>query len=177
MLRFAEFIAERQLPFDKNPHIGFWKDHDHVTVYHGTHDRHVDHILKNGLTHKDPKTGMISVTHDPHTAHGYAAMSSSGGEANFRATGGNAVNTPHEDRSVIKMKIPKHWADEHMDHDLSGNVGHTRDRMASKDHYDKWKEDNPHSQDHEYYQTSELRFKKEVPSEYIEGVMKKKPKV
>lgn len=178
MLSFKTFIAEKkELPFDKAPKIGFWKDHDHVTVYHGTHDRHADHILKHGLTHKDPKTGMISVTHDPHTAHGYAAMSSAGGEAHFRSAGAKVTTTPHEDRSVIKMKIPREWAEKHMDHDLSGNVGETRDRMKHKEKYDKWKKDNPNSHDHEYYQTSELRFNKEVPHHFIQGVMKKKPKV
>ena len=173
MKTFKSFILEKQInsSFDHNPKIGFWKDQSHMIVYHGTHDKNVSDIKNNGLTKADPKTGMISVTHDPHTAHGYAAMSGTGGEHNFRQSGAKAVNTPHEKRSVIKMKIPMDWAKEHMDHDLSGNIGQAKDHMSSKKHYNKWKESG--KPDHEYYRLSEIRFKKPIPKEFISGVMKK----
>ena len=90
MYSFKDFLIEKtteakEIPFEHHPHVGWWKDKaekdGYHTVYHGTHKRNLPHILKHGITHKDPRTGMISVTHDPHTAHGYAAMSGSGGEA------------------------------------------------------------------------------------------------
>lgn len=152
-------------------HKGWLWDSDHITVYHGTHKRNIIAIKKNGLNKKDPKTGMISVTPDPHTAHGYGAMS---GEHNFRAAGSKAVHIPHEDRRIVKMKIPKTWAQKHMDSSLSGNIGSARDRLKSKDTYEKWKKENPKKHDSEYYQTSELRFKKEIPPHFITGILKKK---
>ena len=150
-----------------NEQTGWLWDKDHITVYHGTHKRHVESIKKNGLNKPDPKTGMISVAPDPHTAHGYAAMS---GETDFRAAGSKAKHVPHEDRRVVKMRIPKTWAQKHMDQNLSGNIGNARERMKSKDAYSKWKKENPHLHDHEYYQTAELRFKKPIPPEFIEKV-------
>lgn len=162
------------IPFDTNPEIGFWSDQDSVIVYHGTHERNVPDILKNGLTRVDPKTNMISVTFDPFTAHGYAAMSGAGGEAGFRAAGARPVNTPHNERAVIKMKIPMEWVKKHMDPHLSGNVGDAKTRLQSKDDYAQWKSSN--KPDHEFYQTSELRFDKPVPPNFIVGVMKRYPK-
>lgn len=150
-----------------NEHKGWLWDKDHVTVYHGTHKDNVDSIKQNGLNKPDPKTGMISVTPDPNTAHGYAAM---GGEHGFRQAGAKAVTVPHEDRRVVQLKIPKEWARKHMDHNLSGNIGDARKRMASKDEYTKWKTENPGKKDHEYYQTAELRFKKPIPKAFIEKI-------
>ena len=176
MKSFSQFLSEEA--FDRNPSIGFWRDHpsDHITVYHGTHERNVPHILKHGLTRKDPRTGMISVSHDPHTAHGYAAMSSSGGESHFRAAGGKAVHTPEHERSVIKMRIPREWAEEHMDHSLSGNSPEAKRRLSSREEHATWRRANPTLPDHSYYMGSELRFKREVPPEFIVGASKKKPK-
>lgn len=173
---FKSFLAEstKEVPFDKNPHVGWWKDKaekdGYHTVYHGTHKKNLDSILKHGLNHRDPRTGMISVTHDPHTAHGYAAMSGSGGERNFRKAGAKAVHTPHEDRVVLKMHIPKEFVDKHMDHEFHGNPKHgNRTKMADKSHYDSWKKSNPDKPDHEFYQVSELRLNKEIPHHYIVG--------
>lgn len=157
--------------FDHNPDIGWWKSHKHMTVYHGTHDKNVPHILKHGLNHKDPTSGMISTTHDPHTAHGYASMSNAGGEHHFRKAGGKPRNTPHEERSVIKLKIPHHWAKKHMDTELRGNLNDTKKRMSDENRYKEHKASG--KPDHEYYQTSEVRFKKEIPAKFIVGVHKK----
>jgi len=170
----SEDIKAHKVPFEKNPHIGWYKDKDHIVAYHGTHERNLHSVLKHGLAHKDPKTGHISVAVDPHTAHGYAAMSGSGGEANFRSAGGGAVNTPHEHRAVVKLHIPKDWAEKHMDHNLGGNVGESRKRMAHKEEYESWKKKNPSAGDHEYYALSELRFNKEIPKHFVKGYMKKK---
>jgi hypothetical protein len=166
MLSFTQFIAESK------ENIGWWKDQDHLHVYHGTHDRNVEHIVKYGLTKKDPKTGFISVTHDPFTAHAYAAMSGSGGESNFRSSG-KAVHTPHEERSVVHMKIPMSWAKENMDPHLSGNVGDAKDKLTDRSKYDTWRKDHPSLLDRHYYSMTEVRLKKEVPPEFIQGVLKK----
>lgn len=170
MKSFKHFIAE-EIGFDKSTNHGFWNDpkKDYVDVYHGTHMNNVKSVEQNGLNRPDPKTGMISVTMDPYTAHGYAAMSGSGGEANFRKVGAKPVNTPHEDRAVAKFRIPKDWLHDNMDKTLSGNVGEARERMASKDKYDAWKKENPNSSDHNYYAMSEFRFKKPIPPEFYLG--------
>ncbi|MBD99746.1 MAG: hypothetical protein CMO34_07890 [Verrucomicrobia bacterium] len=171
MLRLKDFITEKkELPYDKNPKIGWWKDkakeHGHHVVYHGTHKKNLPNILKHGINHKDPDTGMISVTHDPHTAHGYAAMSGSGGEKNFRKVGKKAVHTPHEDRVVLKIHLPK---DHPIDGHLRGNVGDKHDNLKSKEKYEKHKKAD--GQDHEYYQTTELRTSKDIHPKHIVGYM------
>lgn len=182
MLTFKKFITEKsELSFDHNPKIGAWKEEGekkgYHTVYHGTHIKNLPHILKHGLTHKDPKTGMISVTHDPNTAHAYAAMSGSGGEANFRKVGSKAVHTPHEDRVVLKMHIPHDFVDKHMDHDFHGNEKHAnRTKMHDSSTYHEWKKKNPDTPDHHFYQVSELRLNKEIPPEHIVGYMHRKKK-
>ena len=179
MLSFKQFLTEhKELPFDHHATIGWWKDKGekdgHHVVYHGTHKKNLAAVLKHGLNHKDPHTGMISVTHDPHTAFGYASMSGSGGESNFRKAGHKPVNTPHEDRVVIKMHIPHEWAEKHMDHHMSGNTD--RSKMTDSKHYHNWKSKNPHKSDHEYYTASELRMKHEIPAHFIQGYSFKKKK-
>jgi len=171
--KVSESIMEAEIPYDKNPNIGFWRDQGdsdgHYTLYHGTHKRNVPSMMKSGIDRPDPTTGMISTTPDPHTAHGYAAMSGSGGETQFRKLGNSPVNTPHEDRAVLKLRIPKAWADKHIDPDLRGNLGSTRERMLDKKHYLDWKAANPNKSDAEFYTGSEVRFSKAIPPEFIVG--------
>lgn len=183
-MTFKEFLIEKEtvspkLPFDKTVHQPWHQDGEHMIVYHGTHEKNVSSMKREGINRPDPKTGMFSVTHDPHTAHAYAAMS--GGEAHFRSSS-KATTTPHNNRAVLKIKIPMHWAKEHMDHNMSGNIGaedHTNDlkdartRMTSKDEYHRWTKKNPEKSTHTYYSGTEVRFKKAIPSEYIVGHMKK----
>jgi hypothetical protein len=102
-------------------------------------------------------------------------MSGTGGETQFRKLHNKATNTPHEERAVVKMKIPKAWADKHVDPQLRGNLGVTRDRMLNKSHYDNWKKENPEKSDSEYYTGSEVRFSKPIPPEFIVGHMKRGP--
>lgn len=190
MLRFSQFITEAseskpKLPFDKNADPGWHQDGDHMVVYHGTHEKNIPSMLKHGLNRPDPKTGMISVTHDPHTAHAYASMSGGGGEASFRKAGAKVVSTPHNERAVVKMKIPMEWAKEHMDHKMGGNMGaedkendlkDARLRMTDRGEHNRWKRANPDKPGRVYYTGTEIRFKKHVPPEFIEGYMKKSDK-
>lgn len=186
MITFKQFIFEslenKKLPYDKHANPGWHQDGEHMIVYHGTHERNIHSMLKHGLNRPDPKTGMISVTHDPNTAHAYAAMSGHGGEAGFRQAGKKVSTTPHNERALVKMKIPMSWAKEHMDHNMSGNIGaedktndlkDARTRMTSKAEHDRWKKANPTKSGHVYYSGTEVRFKKHIPPEFIQGYMKK----
>lgn len=177
--RFRKVISEatgmRQMMWNSNPSIGWWADNDkHLVMYHGTHDSRLDSIHKEGI--KAPQSGStagwVSMTHDPHTAHGYASMH--GGEATFRNAGQKAQHVPHEHRAVVVAHIPHEWAKANMDHSFAGNMD--RSKMSDKSKYEAHKASG--KPDHEYYQTSELRFKNKIPAEFIKGYMKKpvKPK-
>jgi hypothetical protein len=157
----------QQIPWEGHPKIGWWGDKDTLRVYHGTHKNNIKHIAKDGISKPDPDTGLISVAMEPNTAHGYASMS--GGESSFRKSGHEAVHVPDEHRRVVVADIPKDWAHENMDHDLSGNIGQAKKHLSNKVHYDNWK-----NHDTEYYALGELRFKKPIPKEFIKGVMSKK---
>jgi hypothetical protein len=174
MISYTQWLLERatqpgEHSFEKNKSIGWWGDHNHVDVYHGTHKRNLDSIRKTGLNRPDPKTGKISVTPDPHTAHAYASMSGAGGEHDFRKTGSKAVTTPHEDRVTVKFRVPKDWLHKHMDHEYGGNMGDARKNISSRDRYHAWKKSNPNAKDHEYYQTTEFRVSKPIPPEFYAG--------
>lgn len=179
MLSFIGFIKENEdkfeegeIPYDRNPSIGWWNDkRDFINLYHGTHKKNVPNIRQNGISVPDPRTGMVSMTPDPNTAHGYAAMSSGErrGEHSFRMAGAKAVTTPHEDRAVTKFRIPMDWVRKNIDQNLRGNIGIAANRMTNKQEYDNWKAQNPKSSDSEYYMGSELRFSKPVPSEFYVG--------
>lgn len=163
-------ITFRNLVEKVSSRRGWWNEGDHLVLYHGTHKRNVPAIKKHGINKADPKTGMISTTPDPHTAHGYAAMSGAGGESDFRRANGasKAVNTPHEDRRVLRLRIPREWAEKHMDHSLGGNIGIAKDRMKDRKHYDSFK-----GHDSEYYAATEVRFKHPIPPHFITHVLKR----
>lgn len=114
-----------------------------------------------------PTAGKVSMALEPNTAHGYAAM---GGESGFRAVGAKAKTIPQEDRRVIIAHIPKDWAEENMA-DMRGNVGETKDNLTNQEKYNVAKKAG--KTDQEYYATTELRFKKPIPKEFIKGITKK----
>ena len=164
MKRFKSFLFEvSELSWNSNATVGWWRNNDVLTVYHGTHVKNIESVLKNGLTVKDPTTGMISLALEPSTSRGYAAMS---GEYNFRSAGAKAKVVPIEDRVVFVLKIPMKWIEENLDPRLGGNIGMAKDKLSNKDLYDKWART-----DSEYYQLTELRVKKEVPAKFIKGYM------
>lgn len=169
MRSFKDFITEEN-KFDHDPHIGWWEDHDTVTLYHGTHEKNHESVMKNGINKKDPKTGRISLTLDPHTAHGYAAMS---GEYHFRRAQGRPVSVPHEKRVVYKVQVKKDWLKKHMDHNLRGNIGIAKDKLNNRAAYDEHKKSG--KPDHEYYRMTEFRVDTEIPSHAIVGHMRRHP--
>lgn len=176
MLTFIQFIKEStdtEIPFERHPNIGWWNDSQrtHIDLYHGTHRKNLDAIRKNGISVPDPRTGMISTTPDPNTAHAYAAMSSGErrGEHSFRKAGTKAVTTPEKDRVVLKFRVPMEWARKHVDPNLRGNIGSAEGKLQDKAKYDEWKAKNPKSPDSEYYSTSELRFSKPIPPTFFAG--------
>lgn len=176
MKSFRQFLSEDnglpRLAWEKDPRVGWWKDHDHLTMYHGTHVSRLGSIAKGGIQSPShgSTAGWVSMTHDPHTAHGYASMH--GGETSFRGAGARAQHVPHEDRAVVVARIPREWAEKHMNPHMRGNtqdvVHHLTDRAA----YDAHK--NQGGRDHEWYAKTELRFKDHVPAHFIQGYMKKK---
>lgn len=187
-MRLSEITADgtaplpEPLPFDRGADPGWYREGDHIVAYHGTHVRNVADILEKGLNRPDPKTGMISVTLDPLTAHAYAAMSGSGGEAGFRGAGGRATTTPPGERAVIRMRIPRAWVDANMDPGLGGNMGiedatndlvDARTRMLSREEYQRWRRANPNKPGRIYYTGTELRFRTAVPPEFIQGYMQR----
>lgn len=165
----------KKMPWQKDPKIGWWKDEhpDHYVMYHGTHERNLAGIARNGINSpsKGSTAGNVSMTHDPYTAHAYAAMSGSGGETGFRNAGQKAQNTPHEHRAVVVAHIPKDWAHQNMNHDMRGNVPETRNKLTDKSTYDAHKDAG--KPDFQHYQATELRFKDKIPPHFIKGYMKK----
>ena len=168
METFKSFITlnESKLQWEGRPDIGWWEDKDVIRLYHGTHIRNVDSVVKNGLTHKDPQTGMISLALEPNTAFGYAAMAGVGGEASFRKAGAKVKNTPAEERAIFVLDIPMKWIKEHYDPNLSGNVGQAKEHMKDKSNYTFW-----NGSDVGYYSLAEIRVKTAVPAKYIKGYM------
>lgn len=166
MRSFKSFIKEDETPFVSNPDIGWWGDKNYMDLYHGTHKRNIPSIEDNGINKMDPTTGMVSMTLDPHTAHGYAAMSGAAGEYRFRKSDAKPVVTPPEDRAVTKFRIPMDWAKENLDPNMRGNIGMAAGRLSDRSNYDNWKTANPTKGDHEYYATSEFRFNKPIPPEF-----------
>lgn len=167
-MKFKDFINENSktlLPWEGNPKVGWWKDQKILRLYHGTHKKNLENILKSGLTRKDPVTGFISLALEPNTAFGYAAMS---GEYDFRAAGSKSVSVAPKDRVVIVFDIPIDWIIKHYDLNLSGNVGSTRKHMKDEEEYKKFK-----GNDNEYYSLSELRVNTVVPKKFIKGYMHK----
>lgn len=160
-MRLYEF---KLMPFNSNPDIGWWQDHESLRMYHGTNQANLKSIFKNGVSKKDPETGLISLAFEPNTARGYASMY--GGEATFRQAGDKAEHVPMNERVVIVMNIPMHWINHHMDPTLSGNIGEAKERLLNKKLYDEF--DGP---DYDYYKLAELRVDTPVPPRYIVGYM------
>jgi hypothetical protein len=166
-MRLYEFTTPIRSIWPKSLNIGWWQDQDTLTMYHGTNKANFQTIAENGLTRKDPNTGMISLAFEPNTAQGYASMY--GGEAQFRDAGAKAVHVPLEDRIVFVFDIPMSWLKPRMDPKLGGNTPPEKAKLLNKELYEKFD-----GNDIEYYALTELRVNTEVPANFIVGYMKKK---
>jgi hypothetical protein len=107
---------------------------------------------------------MISLTLDPFTARGYAAMH--GGEAEFRKAGNKAQHVPMNQRAVFVFDIPTEWIKANMDPRFGGNVGSAAGKLSDREQYEQWT-----GSDTEYYQLTEFRVSKAVPPRFIKGYM------
>ena len=147
-----------------------WSEGEHVVAYHGTHEDNVDNILHNGVSHKDPNTGKVSVaigSNGEEVASAYACMSGAGGEHKFRQPGANVVSVPPHKRVVVVMHIPRAWADQHVDQSHGGNSDHIKAILRNPALFHKnvattgtdWKRTEP----------VELRFGEAIPAKYIVG--------
>jgi hypothetical protein len=176
MKTFKSFLLESQsiprIAWSKSPNIGWWLDNDPVTFYHGTHERNIHGIYGSELRAptSGPTAGYVSLALDPYTAFGYASMSGSGGESEFRGAGKKATTTPPNERAVLVLRIPKAYFLKKMVHQR-GNVDEYRNRLTSKEEYLKAKKHG--KSDHEYYMLTEIRLPTAVPAKYIIGYMKK----
>jgi hypothetical protein len=157
----------KEIPWEGHPKIGWWKDQEHLTLYHGTHKDNLHSVLKNGINRARESTGMISMALEPNTAHGYASMH--GGELNFRRAGSKAKHVPDKDRVFVVAKVPKDWIEKnsHPDKRLGGNIGDAAKRMRDPELHKNFK-----GADSEYYGMAELRFP-HIPKEFIQGYMRK----
>lgn len=165
-MRLYEFTSPPKLTWPKTLNIGWWQEQNKLTMYHGTNKANFQLIAENGLTKKDPNTGMISLAFEPNTAQGYASMY--GGEAQFRAVGAKAVHVPLSDRIVFAFEIPMDWLKSRMDPKLGGNTPPEKAKLLNKELYEKFDKS-----DIEYYALTEIRVNTEVPSSFIIGYMTK----
>ena len=171
MKTFKEYLTEsaKELPWNSNPHIGWWEDNKVLRLYHGTNIRNLESVLKNGINKPDPNTGLISMALEPNTAFAYASMSGAGGEADFRKIGANPVHTKNSDRVVFVFDIPMEWIKKYYDPILSGNTPKERAKMQNKKLYRP-------GADSMYYTLTELRFKTSIPPNFLVGYMTKSSK-
>lgn len=170
----------KEIPYNKNENNGWYHDlaneRGHHTVYHATHVNHLDSVHHNGINRPDPTTGMFSTALHPNVASGYASMSGAGGQAHYQKQA-KPAHTPHHERAIIAMHIPKDWHDKHVDKNLGGNKRYANDPSKSllhdRAHFDNWKKEHPKLPESHYYDEhqSEIRYTKPIPREFIKGYM------
>lgn len=173
MKTLRQFLTEknqiREMPWDPDPVIGWWRDNDEQILYHGTHERNIPHIIENGLT--GPETGytagLVSLTHDPNTAFGYASMSGSGGERNFRGVNAKPSHTPPIERVVFILVIPTDLVLETMA-PMRGAMKKIARRLTTEEEYREWD-----GSDQEYYALTEVRLPSPVAPKWIVGYSRK----
>jgi hypothetical protein len=167
MISFKHYLNEsqRQLQWDANPKIGWWKDQKVLRLYHGTDMDHLDSIYKSGLDRLDRSTGMISFAFEPFTARAFSVM---GGEARFLGAGARAKTVPQTRRVVLVFDIPQKWIVSYEDPQLRGNDPVHKERLVDKTIYENFDQS-----DQQYYQLCELRVSSVVPAKYLIGYMVK----
>lgn len=146
-----------QMPWNKNPTIGWWLDNDTITFYHGTHKDNVTSILKNGLFASETgrTAGITYLALDPFTGKGYGSMS---GETEFRAAGRKAKHVPMEDRATIVFEFPREYVEQ--------NMSWNNPKLVNRESYEKFV-----GSDTEYYELSEVQHPGNISAEFIIGYM------
>lgn len=162
-------VMLERFPWDGSPAIGWWKDQDPVTFYHGTNIANLDRISRMGILSPSvgSTAGWVSLALEPNTSHGYASMT--GGETNFRSAGMKARTLPEQERAVLIVSCPMAWVIDNMDPRLRGNTDR-RTKLLDKAEYDAFE-----GADSEYYQLTEIRVRDSVPPEMVIGYMIKRP--
>ena len=173
MKTFKEYITERatvmRMKWDPDPVIGWWRDNETNILYHGTHERNLEYIFEYGLKPADSgyTEGFVSLTLDPNTAYGYASMSGSGGEREFRKAGAKPKHTPPTQRAILILEMNTQWLIDNMA-PLRGAMAAKKERLTNKQEYLDWD-----GQDQEYYQLTEIRIPNLVKPKHIIGWTKK----
>lgn len=164
-MKISDIQPTLQWPYKRD--LGWVWDNNPITFFHGTHVRNIPHILKNGIAAPTSgyTAGAVSLALDPFTARGYASMSGTGGETEFRKAGAKAVNTPLNERAVLVLEIPREWVKSHM-MKMRGNMEDHSDKLMDHNKYIDFK-----GSDFEYYALTELRFPDKVPPGFIRGWM------
>jgi len=174
MKSFNEYLSEaiRKVNVNLKPGSykkGWWLDKDIITFFHGTHERNLEFIEKNGIVAPTdgPTANWVSLALEPYTGHGYASMSGSGGESGFRKAGTKAVHVPDKERITFIIKMPKKLILAKMA-PARGNMAKLRNRLTDKEEYEKLVI-NGNMTDSEYYALTEIRFPKRVLPKFIKG--------
>ena len=176
MISFSEYITEekiKRVKFNSGPanyKKGWWLEKDVITFFHGTHEKNLAFIEKNGIVAptEGSTAGWVSLALEPSTAHGYAAMSGAGGETSFRSAGAKVQNVPHNERITFVVKIPKKEVLAKMAPER-GAMQSTKGRLTDEQNYLDAKKKG--MSDVEYYALTEIRWPKVVPTKYIVGYM------
>ena len=168
---FGQFLIEaklKEVAINRFPKIGWWLDNNVITFYHGTHEKNIPFIEKNGIVAptSGPTANWVSLALEPNTGHGYAAMSGAGGESAFRAAGSKVISVPHEQRVTFIIKLPKKLVVERMAPER-GSMDLTKDRLKKKELYEQLTKKG--MSDSEYYALTEIRMPKVIPARYIAG--------
>ena len=174
MRLYEIFESAAPLQIARFTKIGWWLDSDPVIFYHGTHERNIDSVLKNGLSAPSEgyTAGWVSLALEPNTAHGYASMSGAGGETQFRlktfrSAGAKVSHVPNHERVTFVIKIPQ--SDFlHKMAPMRGAMTEIAKRLTDKEEYQRLVIDGGMS-DTEYYARTEIRYPKLISPNFIVG--------
>ena len=161
----------KMLEWNSYPKIGWWLEADTVKLYYGTHMKHVEEILENGLK----STSFVSLALDPNAALGKASINS--GHTMTRPDGTLIRYVPMNERVVVVLEIPSSYIFSQLNSGLANKID---DKLVNKNFYDAWVENHLNRKkiysdvyDQEYYGASELHFPKSMSSKFITGYMVK----
>jgi hypothetical protein len=178
-MRYYELVLEtaKQVNIQTFPKIGWWLDRDPVRLYHGTHTRNLDNILKSGIQAptEGSTAGKVSLAIDPLTARAYASMSGLGGEHKFKGfrNVGQSKNiqtkVPMEERVVFIIQFPREYVLKIMNTEgfmARGHMSELVHRLDDKNEYQRLVVDGGMSEK-EYYSRTEIRVPEVKPQDIV----------